>query len=132
MRPNPNTSNLNDKIIANDILIDSRFITEAYAKSAVESSTPSVRQTLASLYMDGLSQNERVFRFMQQRGWYSVEKADQQQVGQLQSKFTQGGQDYGLRTQIGGQYTGQYGGQYNVNMPQQTTQWGAPYGVQRY
>ncbi len=125
MRPNPNQTHLDDRAIANDILGGSKFMAEAYAKSALDSSSPQLRQAFASIYMDNLAHNERIFRLMQQRGWYSVEQADQQQINQLQSKFSMSGQEqYGFRAQRG-QYEPQYGGQ-------QQSGWQGQHNMQRY
>lgn len=113
MRPNPNTNRLDDKIIASDVLATTKMLADTCSKYAIDSATPAVRQTLASLYMEGLSSNERVFRFMENRGWYSTSKADQQQISQIQSKF--------------GGASGISQGQYNAQTSQ-ATPWGAQSG----
>ena len=153
MRPNPNTSQIDDRVIAGDVLATSKMLADTCAKYAIESYSPGVRQTMASIYMEKLSGNEKIFRFMENRGWYPVEKADQQSISQIHSKFsaTETGyygaqygpqpQGVGQETQLGKPFQGQYTqytgyggqtGQYPTPATGQTGQYGAQYNQPRY
>jgi spore coat protein CotF len=54
---------------------------------SIESSTPNVHQAFTSALNDTLSMQDRIYKQMEQKGWYTAQQAPQQQVDQVKQKF---------------------------------------------
>ncbi|HHT02135.1 MAG TPA: spore coat protein [Firmicutes bacterium] len=98
MRPNPNSNRLSDKAICIDCLNNEKYITSVLNSHASESASPQLRQIYIDLNRSCHQNEERIFSFMQQRGWYQVQSADPQQVHQTRSEF----QPVGTQQQVPG------------------------------
>lgn len=84
-----NMCKMNDKETLTDLLSAEKFASGAYNTYCLEAATPSVRSCLCSLLQDEHRIAEEVFNEMNTRGYYSVEKAEQQKITAAKQKFNQ-------------------------------------------
>lgn len=82
-----NTCKMNDKETLTDLLSAEKFASSAYNSYCLEAATPSVRSCLCSLLQDEHRIAEEVFNEMNTRGYYPVEKAEQQKITAARSQF---------------------------------------------
>lgn len=78
---------LNPRTIAGDCLITAKSMAVRNTFSALDCSTPKVRQAFAKISQDHLNMADEVFRLMQKRGWYAVQEAVPQHLSQVASEF---------------------------------------------
>jgi hypothetical protein len=128
---------LDDRHILADALFSQKGIAKYYDDSILESATPEVRGSLLQIHSEEVDAANRVFQHMNQHGWYNVKSANQQEISNILSTFSErpgggttltnpsfqvgnpigAGQQYGPgQQQYGGQ---QYGGQLQYNPGQQ-------------
>lgn len=84
-----NTCKMNDKEKLTDLLSAEKFASAAYNTYCLEAATPSVRSCLCSLLQDQHRIAEEVFNEMNTRGYYPVEKAEQQKITAARQQFEQ-------------------------------------------
>lgn len=53
------------------------------ARSAVECTTPELRQAFSEIAQDGIDRQERLARLMHQKGWYVAPQAEQETINRL-------------------------------------------------
>ena len=82
-----NTCRMDDKEKLTDLLSAEKFASSAYNAYCLEAATPSVRSCLCSLLQDEHRIAEEIFGEMNTRGYYPVEKAEQQKVTAARQKF---------------------------------------------
>ncbi len=70
-----------------DLLSSEKYMTSVYNGFCCESATPAVRSCLCSLLQDEHRMQEQLFREMSERGWYPVEKAEEQKLTSARMKF---------------------------------------------
>ena len=63
---------LTDKDIAGDILSSIKLSCSSYLNAVLESQDPSIRQTFKEYQNQCLDQQDKIFRYMQDQGWYKV------------------------------------------------------------
>jgi spore coat protein CotF len=63
---------LSDKEIAGDILSGIKLSCASYLQAVLESQDQSIRQTFLDYQRQCLDNQEKVFRYMQDHGWYKV------------------------------------------------------------
>lgn len=61
-----------DKEIAGDILCSIKASCMGYMHGVLESQDPSIRQTFMDFQNQCLLDQEKIFRYMQDKGWYKV------------------------------------------------------------
>ncbi len=66
------THQFTDKEIAGDILSSIKTSCMGYMHGVLESQDPSIRQTFTDFQNQCLHDSEKVFRYMQDKGWYKV------------------------------------------------------------
>jgi spore coat protein CotF len=63
---------LSDKDIAGDVLSSFKLSASGYLHGVLEAQDQSIRQTFVDYQNQCLSSQERIFRYMQDQGWYKV------------------------------------------------------------
>lgn len=66
------THQFTDKEIAGDILSSIKMNCTGYMHGVLEAQDPSIRQTFMDYQNQCLHASEKVFRYMQDKGWYKV------------------------------------------------------------
>lgn len=61
-----------DKEIAGDILSGFKLSSSAYLHGVLEAQDQSIRQTFMEYQNECLRSQEKIFRYMQEQGWYKV------------------------------------------------------------
>lgn len=80
---------LTDKEQITDLLTSQKHMTCTYNSYCNESATSELRSTLLSILRDEHTIGEELFNTMSQKGWYPVEKAEDQKLNQAKSQFNQ-------------------------------------------
>ena len=78
---------LNDKEMMTDLLLGEKLLASTYNTFCCEAATPAVRSSFSSLLQDEHRLAENVFREMENRSWYPVEKAEETKVHQARMNF---------------------------------------------
>ena len=81
------TKSFSDEQRMADLLNCEKHMTSIYNSFCCESATPTVRSCLCSLLQDEHRMQEQLFREMSARGWYPVEKAEDQKLISARMKF---------------------------------------------
>lgn len=63
---------LTEKEIAGDILSSIKFNAGGYLHAVMEAQDPSIRQTFFDYQNQCLTSQDKIFRYMQDQGWYKV------------------------------------------------------------
>lgn len=80
---------MNDKEIVNDSLASQKLIGGAYFTYSNECVNPNLKRDFLSISKEESDIGGQLFSEMQQRGWVSVEAADEYKVSQTKQKFQQ-------------------------------------------
>ena len=70
-----------------DLLSTEKFMTSVYNTYCCEAATPAVKSALCSLLQDEHSLQNELFTEMSNRGWYQVEKAEENKISNARMKF---------------------------------------------
>ncbi len=84
---NNQNSTMSEQQIMADLLSSEKFMTSIYNTFCCECATPAVKNCLCSLLQDEHRMQDRLFCEMSNRGWYPVEKAEDQKVNSARMKF---------------------------------------------
>lgn len=68
----PTNQQFTDKEIAGDVLSSIKMNCSQYLHGALEAQDQSIRQTFVDYQNQCLNSQERIFRYMQDKGWYKV------------------------------------------------------------
>jgi len=117
---------LDDKTILADSLLAEKNLAKYYADSILESSNPDVRRNLIQLQSEELDAAHRIWQQMNEKGYYSVRRAEPNVISRIQSTF--GGQ----QARMGHEYGPQYGQQQYGPQQYGQQQYGRPYAQQNY
>ena len=63
---------------------------DLYMHGAIESSTCEVHTAFKDALNESLNIQNKIYNLMVERGWYTVEMAEQQKIDQAKNKFTSG------------------------------------------
>lgn len=80
---------LTDKEQISDLLTSQKHMTCTYNTYCNESATPELRSCLLSILRDEHTIAEELFNTMNTKGWYPVEKAEEQKLNMAKSQFNQ-------------------------------------------
>lgn len=72
-----------DQIVATSCNDSLKLCAKGFASSAVEASTPQVRQAFIQMSQTAIERQEQLAKMMEQKGWYTPVPAHQQDVQQL-------------------------------------------------
>ena len=78
---------MNDQMIMENILLTTKGACDLYMHGTIESATQNVQQAFDSALSDSLCMQSDVYQKMSQKGWYTAQQADQQQIDQVRQKF---------------------------------------------
>ena len=79
---------MDDKCIMENLLLTTKGACDLYLHATIEASTPNVNQTFNSALNSSLSMQDRIYKQMEQKGWYSADNAPQQKIDQVKQKYT--------------------------------------------
>lgn len=79
---------MDDKCIMENLLLTTKGACDLYLHATIESSTPNVNQTFCAALNNTLSMQDRIYKQMEQKGWYTSDSAPQQKLDQVKQKFT--------------------------------------------
>ncbi len=80
---------MNEQQKMNDLLTTQKFLTSAYNSYCNEAATSAVRSTLTSILADEHRIQEEIFNEMNARGYYPLEKAEENKISSAKQKFAQ-------------------------------------------
>ena len=78
-----------DKDILQLALNESKHAAETLNASILESSNEQLRRDYMTILGDIYNQQKQIFDMMQQKGYYKMQNASEQEISQAQSKFNQ-------------------------------------------
>ncbi len=84
-----NMKKMTEKELMTDLLSSEKFLTGVYNTYCCEAATSTVKSTLMSLLQDVHRMQEEIFGEMSSRGWYQLEKAEEQKLNSEKQKFSQ-------------------------------------------
>ncbi len=84
-----NQCQMNEQQKMNDLLTMQKFLTGAYNSYCNEAATSAVRSTLTSILADEHRIQEEIFNEMSARGYYPLEKAEDNKISSAKQKFAQ-------------------------------------------
>lgn len=71
---------LSPQSVCNDVLNTLKHLIGCYSERVMESATPAVRERFTHIWQQHQQSAYEVFKLMQQRGWYTVQPAQQQKI----------------------------------------------------
>ncbi len=80
---------MNEQQKMNDLLTTQKFLTSAYNSYCNEAATGAVRSMLTSILADEHRIQEEIFNEMNARGYYPLEKAEENKISSAKQKFAQ-------------------------------------------
>ena len=78
---------MTDRDYMENMLLLEKGACDLLMHGAIESSSTDVHQTFATSLGAALRRQEQIYGKMEQKGWYVVQQAPQQQVDQVKQKF---------------------------------------------
>ena len=84
-----NQCKMNEQQKMNDLLSTQKFLTGVYNSYSNEAATSAVRSTLTSILADEHRIQEEIFNEMNARGYYPLEKAEDNKISSTKQKFAQ-------------------------------------------
>ena len=78
---------MNDQNLMENLLLLEKGVCDLFLHGTIESSTGNVHQAFDSALNDSLCMQSDVYQKMSQKGWYTAQQADQQQIDQVRQKF---------------------------------------------
>lgn len=78
---------MNDQMIMENILLTTKGACDLYMHGAIESATQNVQQAFDGALNDSLCMQGDIYQKMAAKGWYSAQKAQQQQIDQVRQKY---------------------------------------------
>lgn len=79
---------MDDKCIMENLLLTTKGACDLYLHATIEASTPNVNQAFCTALNDSLSMQDRIYKQMEQKGWYTADTAPQQKLDQVKQKYT--------------------------------------------
>ena len=80
---------MDDKTLMENLLISEKGVSDLYLHGTIESSTEKVRNAFDCALNKSLQMQNEIYKKMSEKGWYSQQQAQQQQIAQTQQKFSQ-------------------------------------------
>ena len=84
----PKTPQMNERDFTNDLLSMEKYLNSSYAVAQNEASHPGLYQTIYSVSNETQDMQRKLFTLMFEKGWYSLEKAEQQNIAVLARQFS--------------------------------------------
>lgn len=84
-----NTANLSERELLNDALATEKQLLHVYSTYIAESTCPNMRNELNRIMTETQQTQFELYKAMEQKGWYSTQNAQLQEVQQTLQKFQQ-------------------------------------------
>ncbi|WP_066174997.1 spore coat protein [Bacillus marinisedimentorum] len=84
----PETPQMNDRDFANDLLATEKYMTASYSTALNEASHQELYNDLAMIFKETQDCERDFFNLMFQKGWYSFDAAQGQQLQQTYQQFS--------------------------------------------
>jgi spore coat protein CotF len=78
---------MTDKEYMEDLLMTSKTLNGLYHTATQEACTEPLRRQFKSNHSDTIEMQHNIFMAMQQNGWYPMQQAQPQQIGQVRNKY---------------------------------------------
>lgn len=82
------TPEMNDRDFLNDMLSTEKYMTQSYSTALNEASNQALYQDLSAIFNETQDMQRTLYNLMFKNGWYSLDKADQNNVQQANQQFT--------------------------------------------
>ena len=79
---------MDDKCIMENLLLTTKGVCDLYMHGTIESPTANVHQAFTNALSDTIAMQDSIYKQMTAKGWYKTEQAPQQQLTQVQQKFS--------------------------------------------
>lgn len=86
--PVPQTPEMNDRDYINDMLSTEKYLTHAYSTALNEASHDQFYQEILSIFTETQNAQRKIYNFMFQKGWYSLEASDPQSLQQSYQQYS--------------------------------------------
>lgn len=80
---------MTDKEYMEDVLLTAKTLMSVYHYATQEASTESLHNQFKTNMNEAIAMEHEIYNAMQQKGWYPQQQADQQQIQQVKTKFSQ-------------------------------------------
>lgn len=87
--PQQEFASLGEWDMVQDMLSCAKALADAYSVQTLEGSCPQLRQIMMENWSQTVTDQYAIFQAMQNKGWYQVKNAEQQEVAQAKQTFTQ-------------------------------------------
>ena len=78
---------MNDKEIMEGLLLSAKGVCDLYMHGTIESGTENVRRAFNTALDDSLCMQKAIYKQMSDKGWYTAQQAEAQQINQLKQKY---------------------------------------------
>ena len=78
---------MESKLIMNTLLTVTKDVSDILYHGSIESSTPNIHTTFRNILNETLDIQNEIFKFMEQKGWYTLEQIEQTKIDQVKNKF---------------------------------------------
>lgn len=78
---------MESKLIMNTLLTVTKEVSDILYHGSIESSTPNIHTTFRNILNETLDIQNEIFKFMEQKGWYTLEQVEQTKIDQAKNKF---------------------------------------------
>ncbi|HBD87016.1 MAG TPA: spore coat protein [Clostridiales bacterium] len=79
---------MDDRTIMENLLLTTKGACDLYMHGTIESPTPNVHQTFNTALNSELCMQGDIYQQMSQKGWYTTDQANQQQINQVKQKYS--------------------------------------------
>ncbi len=83
---------LSDQVCAEDALSSQKFLMGNYNTAIYEAANPNLRADFLEIHRQEQEAAQKVFNFLNQRGWYRPSPADPKMISEARAKLQQMGQ----------------------------------------
>ncbi|RDI41420.1 spore coat protein [Falsibacillus pallidus] len=84
--PIPQTPQMNDRDLINDVLAMEKYMTASYCTALNEASHDALYQDLLAIFTETQNAQRQLFNTMYQKGWYKLDQAELQKLQQSSQK----------------------------------------------
>ncbi len=78
---------MNDKEIMEGLLLSAKGVCDLYMHGSIESGTENVRKAFNTALDDSLCMQNSLYKQMSDKGWYTAQQAEAQQINQVKQKY---------------------------------------------
>jgi len=78
-----------DKDLITDVLMTEKSLCATYNTAVTEAATSNVREGFKNILNEQLDIQNDIFNTMNQKGWYNVQQADQNNINTIKTQFNQ-------------------------------------------